>query len=278
MFEKARRCFAFPVLMLILAAAAPAQSSQYIRLEQEVIQNRLKQYADKNSKREAAVKRLFEEAGCSGERLAEQPVRDTYAPNVICTLPGDTDEKIVIGAHFDHARSGDGVVDNWSGASLLPSLFQSLRFMPRKHTFVFIGFTDEEAGMVGSAFYTKHLAKNEIARIQAMVNIDSLGLGPTEVWVSNSDPKLVSLISKVAAATKLPVKGMNVDKVGDSDGRSFKSLKIPVITLHSVTQDTLPILHTGRDNMSAIKPDDYYDSYKLIAAYLVALDSSLASH
>jgi putative aminopeptidase FrvX len=277
MFKKLLWFFS-PVLLLIFAVRAPAQSSQYIRLEQEVIQNRLKQYSDQNSKREAAVKQMFKEAGCGGEQLSEQPVPETAAPNVICTLPGEGNEAIIIGAHFDHVHNGDGVVDNWSGASLLPSLFQSLRFTPRKHTFVFISFTDEEKGMVGSDFYAKHLTKKESAHIQAMVDIDTLGLGPTEVWVSNSDPKLVSLMSNVAAAMKLPLRGMDVDQVGDSDGRSFKRRDIPIITLHSVTQDTLSILHSSKDNLSAIKFSDYYDSYKLIAAYLVALDSSLASH
>ena len=108
--------------------------------------------------------------------------------------------------------------------------------------------------------------------MQAMINIDTLGLGPTEIWVSNSDPNLVKLMSAVASAMKLPVSGMNVDGVGDSDGYSFKQRNIPIITLHSVTGDTLGILHTSKDNLAAIKLDDYYDSYKLIACYLAALD------
>jgi Iap family predicted aminopeptidase len=277
MFRKVRCCLA-PVLIWILAASAFAQSGKYAQLQPEIIQSRLKQYSDQNSKRETVVKKLFEEAGCSGNRLSEQPVPDAVAPNVICTLPGASNKVILVGAHFDHVQKGDGVVDNWSGASLLPSLFQSLSSMSRKHTFVFISFTDEEAGMVGSTFYSKHLTQEEIGRIQAMVDMDTLGLGPTEVWVNNSDPKLVSWMFRVAAAMKLPVKEMNVDQMGDSDGRPFKSLHIPIITLHSVTRETLSILHSNQDNISAMKLDDYYDSYKLIAGYLAALDSSLAVH
>jgi Zn-dependent M28 family amino/carboxypeptidase len=68
-------------------------------------------------------------------------------------LPGSSDQVIIVGAHFDRVPEGDGVVDNWSGASLLPSLYEAVKNEPRKHTYIFIGFTDEEQGEVGSRFY-----------------------------------------------------------------------------------------------------------------------------
>jgi aminopeptidase-like protein len=262
-------------LLLTFAAIASAQSNQYTELRRDVIEDRLRQYADRNPVREATLKRLFEEAGCGGERLQEQPVPHAASPNVICTLPGIGNGVILVGAHFDHVRDGDGVVDNWSGASLLPSLYQSLSARPRQHTYVFISFTDEEKGFVGSDFYAKRLTNGEVSRIQGMVDIDTLGLGPTEIWVSNSDPGLVGQMFEVASAMKLPVQSMNVDKYGNSDGRSFSRREIPIITLHSVTPETFGILHTRKDNLAAVKLDDYYDSYKLIAAYLAALDSAL---
>jgi hypothetical protein len=39
-----------------------------------------------------------------------------------------------------------------------------------------------------------------------------------------------------------------------------------------VTSDTWPILHSPRDQMSAIRLDDYYDTYLLLRAYLAYLD------
>jgi putative aminopeptidase FrvX len=258
--------------LLLLYAAASDQSVNYVQLEQKVIQERLKKYVGGSIKREASMKEMFEEAGCREGRLEEQPVAKTAAPNVICTLPGESDERIVVGAHFDHVSGVDGVADNWSGASLLPSLYQSLSAKTRRHTFVFIGFTDEEKGIVGSKFYSAGLTKDEAARVRAMVNMDTLGLGPTEVWASTSDRGLVRLMFDVASAMKLPVSVMNVDGYGNSDGKFFRSRGIPIITLHSVTKQTIPILHSRRDNLAAIQFDDYYDTYKLIAGYLAALD------
>ena len=48
-----------------------------------------------------------------------------------------------------HEENGEGVVDNWNGASLLPSLFESLESQALRHTFRFIGFAEEETGLSG---------------------------------------------------------------------------------------------------------------------------------
>lgn len=157
----------------------------------------------------------------------------------------------------------------------MPSLFESLKSDPRRHTFVFIGFTDEEKGLYGSEYYADKLKKEQRGKISAMVNLDSLAMGPTKVWVSHSDKSLLSPLAGVAGALKLPIAGVNADEVGDEDGHSFMKRKIPTLMLHSVTQDTLGMLHTAKDEWKAVKMDDYYDSYRLIAAYLAYVDTVL---
>ena len=262
-------------VVLLVCAAALGQSSTYLPIQPKAIEDRLKRFAGSNRDRELTLKGMFQESGCRNNRLKEQPVAKSNAPNLSCTLPGTGADVIVVGAHFDYVPAGEGVVDNWSGAALLPSLYQSLSQRPRRHTFVFVSFTDEEKGFVGSRSYVAALGDGETKHIKAMIDIDTLGLGPTEIWASNSDPGLVEDLFAFASEEKLRVKTMNVDGFGNSDGQSFKARHIPIITLHSVTTETLRVLHTKRDNLSAVRLDDYYDSYKLIAGYLARLDSAL---
>jgi Iap family predicted aminopeptidase len=218
---------------------------------------------------------MFGEAGCDAEHVSEQPVKGAKLPNVICALPGSSGKVIIVGAHFDHVSEGDGVVDNWSGASLLPSLYEALKNAPRSHTYLFIGFTYEEKGEVGSRFYAKQMSKDQVDATDAMVNMDTLGLAPTEVWASHSDKQLTGALVFVAQQLKLPVTGVNVEQVGSTDSEQFAARKVPSITIHSLTQDTwnARILHTSRDKFSAIRLDEYYDSYRLIAAYIAFLDT-----
>lgn len=251
-----------------------AEDIRYSPASREIVEARLGRYAGNNMQRELTLKQMFAEAGCSDQHISEQRVRGSKLPNLICTLPGSSDKVIIVGAHFDRTAEGDGVVDNWSGASLLPSLFAALRTVPRQHTYVFIGFTDEEEGEVGSHFYVRQMTREQAAATDAMVNIDTLGLAPTKVWVRRSDPRLAKLLAYIAIRMNLPMAAVNVDQVGSSDGEQFAKVKIPRITVHSLTQESwnAKILHTSKDRLSAIRLDDYYQSYRLLSAYVALLD------
>ena len=192
-------------------------------------------------------------------------------------LPGTSSETIVVGAHFDHVDAGDGIIDNWSGVALLPSLLQSLSGVAHRHNFILIGFTGEEAGLLGSNYYVKQLQPAQVADIEAMINLDTLGLGPTKLWVSQSDPMLVSGLSTVARTMKLPLAGMNINGYGVSDEESFIRDKICTLIVHSLTPETMRILHHPADNPAAVHFDDYYATYRLLAAYLNILDQQLTA-
>ena len=260
------------VIVVVTACSSSLAQLHFGTVNSQVVEQRLKSYKGNDNEREATVRNLFQSAGCPEEKLAEQPVKGLKQANVICILPGSTDSVIVVGAHFDHVDAGDGVIDNWSGASMLPSLYQALKTEGRRHTFIFVAFAGEEKGLVGSRFYVSGLTREQVRKIDAMVNMDTLALGPTEVWVSRSDEKLVRGLNGMAVALKLPLSGVNVDGVGQSDEESFVNRKVPTITIHSLTKETLRVLHSSKDNYSAVHFDDYYKTYRLLSGYLVLLD------
>jgi Zn-dependent M28 family amino/carboxypeptidase len=239
-----------------------------------VILTRLQKAPQKDTEREMELGKMFRAVGCEP---TEQPVKHLRQPNIICVLPGTSDSVILVGAHFDHVDEGDGIIDDWSGASLLPSLYQSLSGASRSHTLVFVGFAGEEQGMVGSEFYAKQLTPEQRKNIVAMVNLECLGVSPTKIWMSHSERSLVNLLWGVAQFLQLPLSGVDVDKVGTTDSESFAHYKIPRITIHSITQETWPLLHSKGDNIKAIQSNLYYDSYRLIAAYLAVLEQQLAA-
>ena len=280
------------LLLLASVLLVGASDLKYGLVKQDVVMARLQNAPMSNSDRVLALEKMFRDAGC---QPTEQAVKHLHQPNVLCVLPGSTDSTIVVGGHLDHVEEGTGVVDDWSGASMLPSLYQSLAGQPRSHTFLFIGFAGEEEGLVGSEFYAKHLDPEDRKRIVAMVNLECLGIGPTEVWTGHSEPILVRMLVAMAQGMKVPINGINMDRAGASqpqrfrprqaigrsipqvstDSESFADVGIPRITITAITHDTWPLLHSSKDNIKAINPEQYYESYRLIAPYLALLDQQL---
>ncbi len=119
--------------------------------------------------------------------------REVAASNVIGVLEGSDpnlkNETIIIGAHYDHlGRGGDGSLapregdvhhgadDNASGVAGVLELaraFTSTATKPRR-TLVFIAFSGEEEGLLGSNYYVNHPVA-PLTNSVAMINLDMIG-------------------------------------------------------------------------------------------------------
>ena len=266
----------FKTLHPLIAAAlfsnfCIAQKLEIDLVVEKLIKDRLEAGEVGRKHRQDKIREIFNDAGCT----AEDQAVDKNSGNVICTLPGESNSAIVVGAHFDFVDRGKGIVDDWSGTSMLPSLYQALKSRPRKHTYVFVAFAAEERGLIGSSLYVKKLTPDRKADLRAFINLECLGLTPPKIWLSRADRGLAERLLEVAKTFQIPMQAVNVDKVGDDDTRPFIASKLPVLTIHSLTQETFRIIHSERDKMQAIHFDDYYSTYRLVAFYLAYLDVKL---
>jgi Zn-dependent M28 family amino/carboxypeptidase len=269
-----------PRALLIVGALTLAAQSADLSLElvrPAVIQQRLELVPAKLPERRAQLEALFRETGCDGEHLTTLAVPHSKEPDVVCTLPGaDADTGvIVVGGHYDKVDVGMGAVDDWSGAALLPSLYQTLKAHPGRHEYRFIAFSGEETGLYGSHAYVKQLSKAERGQVRAMINLECLGLAPPAAWGSRADKRLLKAYIATVHALGEQAVVINVDQFGDDDSHPFLSVGIPVLTMHSLTPDNIGVLHSTRDQLSAIHPQDYYKAYRVATVYLTYLDTAL---
>lgn len=118
--------------------------------------------------------------------------RESPSFNVIGILPGNDpklkNEAIVIGAHYDHLGMGGegsgslsastgihhGADDNASGVAALIELARMLSLQKLRRTVVFIAFSGEEEGLIGSNYYVNHPIV-PLANTVAMINMDMIG-------------------------------------------------------------------------------------------------------
>jgi aminopeptidase YwaD len=122
---------------------------------------------------------------------------ENYATaNVVGYVPGKVypDSFIVFTAHYDHlGRMGKktifpGANDNASGTAMIMDLAR-LYAKPENQpdmSVMFIAFAGEEAGLVGSKYYTEHPLV-PIEKIRFLLNLDLMGNGEDGVMVVNGE-------------------------------------------------------------------------------------------
>ncbi|APW60029.1 M20/M25/M40 family metallo-hydrolase [Paludisphaera borealis] len=182
----------------------------------------------------------------------ERPSVDTK--NVIGVLEGSgphANETIVVGGHYDHLGRGglmsgslaflsrdihNGADDNASGTAMVLEVARRLaaRRDPLPRRVVFIAFSGEERGLLGSQYYVEH-PLYKLASTVMMINFDMVGrlndkneLTMIGTGTSPNSQGLVETLGKNAGLTIKTVSGMT-DGFGGSDHQSFYGKSIPVL-------------------------------------------------
>lgn len=225
-----------------------------------------------NAERQKVMVELFKLGGATDADITLQDA-GRGASNVIVTKKGRTDRVIVVGGHFDKVSGSGGVIDNWTGATLVANLYQALRDVPTEATIVFIGFAREEEGLIGASKYVRSLSREQRDRIDAMVNLDTLGVDGTFAWKNNSTPALVQRIVEVAGTSGHPATAERLSG-GDADSSAFRDAGIPAVTVFGASQDVIfDIIHSPNDNMAAFSLAHYKNAYLLLIEVLKSLDA-----
>jgi hypothetical protein len=226
-----------------------------------------------NPEREAAVVELFKQAGARPEDIVKQDV-GRGRNNIMVVKKGRTDRVVIVGAHHDKVSEGRGVIDNWSGTTMMINLYQGLRDLDTEATYIFIGFAREEEGLIGSQRHLESLSREQRGKVDAMVNLDTLAVDGTFSWKNNSTASLLALIKEVSrksghSLTEALLHG------GDADSSTYKRVGIPAMTLFGASQDVIfDIIHSENDNIAAFSLDHYKNALLLTLELLKTLDST----
>lgn len=235
------------------------------------MRGRMERLPATNPEREKYMVELFKLAGAKPEDIVIQDAgRGRH--NFIVTKKGRTDRVVVVGGHHDKVSEGAGSIDNGTGSTMVANLYQALRDQDTDATIVFIAFAREEEGLLGSQAYLDSLSDAQKAKIDAMVNLDTLAVDGTFSWKNNSTRALLDRVKAVAADTHHDVQEAYLDG-GDADSSSFRQAGVPAITIYGASQDVIfDIIHSGRDTMGAFDLGHYRNAYLLTLELLKSLD------
>jgi aminopeptidase YwaD len=170
--------------------------------------------------------------------------------NVAGYLPGETDEYVVIGAHYDHLGLGGqyslapsmtgtvhpGADDNASGTAGVIELARWFTTQPKqKRGVLFLTFAGEELGLLGSNYYVAH-PELPLEKAVAMLNMDMIGRvrdGKIYVGGAATGSNLRAMLDRIAPQHPLKIDYSDMGEAGGSDHMSFTIGKVPALFFFS---------------------------------------------
>jgi hypothetical protein len=212
---------------------------------------------------------------------------DSVTSNVIATLlPNDqgvSGETIVIGAHFDHIGYGPsmsraptrreihpGADDNASGTVAVLGAAKILSLMKgqNRRRIVFVNFSAEEMGLIGSKYY---VSNNPFPQTVFMLNMDMVGRlsGKTSIdaFGAGSSPEIKTVLGKIQGYPFRP--NITSGPGGGSDHAPFYQKGIPVCFIHTGMHNDY---HTPEDTTDKIDYDGLLQVTRYVAQIMWEVD------
>jgi len=235
----------------------------------EEIQDDFREVPCLQKERQPAVRKLLEKMGAPADSIVVE--KAPGVENLVLRQRGETDDIVVIGAHYDLVTRGCGAIDNWSGIVAMAHIYRTMRQRSTQKTIVFAAFGREEEGLYGSKAMTRGIRKEELSKYCAMINIDSFGLANPFALENASTPSLMAVAK--TSAEKLGISFTTVTLAGDSDSSSFAGRGIPAVTLSGLSNEWQTIIHSQKDQTSQVLPASVYLGYRLALDMSVTVDA-----
>jgi len=162
--------------------------------------------------------------------------------NIVGYLDNKASQTVIIGAHYDHLGYGaegslhrgdtaihNGADDNASGVAILLNLANRLKDTLQQNNYLFISFSGEEMGLLGSNYFVKN-ATIDSSAMNYMINMDMVGRlkkdSTLAVYGVGTSPIFKQTLKAHNEKFKLIEKESGV---GPSDHTSFYLNNIPVL-------------------------------------------------
>lgn len=182
------------------------------------------------------------------------------------------DSFLVFTAHYDHLGAMGkeawfpGANDNASGVSVLLNLAKYYAAHPPKYSVAFIFFSGEEAGLLGSRYYSSH-PLFPLSTIKFLTNLDLLGTGDDGIMVVNATvfksqfEKLNSINTEKNYVKQIKQRG----KAANSDHYWFTEKGVPSFFIY--TMGGIQAYHDIYDVEKTLPLTKYVEVCKLLIAF-----------
>ena len=201
--------------------------------------------------------------------------------NIITHIDNQAQKTVIIGAHYDHLGLGgegslyaDGVAihngadDNASGVAVMLRLAEKLKDTLTGSNYLFIAFSGEEMGLLGSNYFSKN-PTIDLKEANYMINMDMVGRLREDKTLSISGTGTAPIWNQVLNSTNPGFKlVLSESGVGPSDHTSFYLQDIPVLHFFTGQHEDY---HKPSDDAEKLN----YEGMQMIGDYILNIISEL---
>jgi Zn-dependent M28 family amino/carboxypeptidase len=202
--------------------------------------------------------------------------------NVLGYIDNNAENTIVIGAHYDHLGFGgdgslfrgdekaihNGADDNASGVAVMLDLAKKLQKTNTNNNYLFIAFSGEEMGLLGSNYFVKN-PTFDIKKVNYMINMDMVGRLKQDSTLAVYGVGTSTRFKQTLKANNDKFKLVeNESGVGPSDHTSFYLSDIPVLHFFTGQHEDY---HKPSDDFEKLN----YEGMNTISNYIFAVISDL---
>lgn len=203
--------------------------------------------------------------------------------NVIGFMDNNAETTIVIGAHYDHLGMGgegslyrgetkaihNGADDNASGVAVMLNLVKELQNKNTHNNYLFISFSGEELGLLGSNYFVKNPTIN-LENINYMINMDMVGRLNEEKVLAVFGVGTSPIFSQTLFSNKTDFSITEKESgVGPSDHTSFYLMDLPVLHFFTGQHEDY---HKPGDDIEKLNFEGMEDITQYILAVITDLD------
>lgn len=197
--------------------------------------------------------------------------------NIIGYIQGTSkpDSMVVFTGHYDHLGNMGGACfiganDNASGISMLMELAHYYTQNPPTYSVVFMAFAAEEAGLIGSKFYTENPVF-DLKKIKVLINLDLVGTGDEGITIVNGAvfEKDFQKFVELNDAKKLLPKVVKRGKAANSDHYFFSEKGVKAFFIY--TMGGIKAYHDVYDKPETLPLTKYKEVFTLLTDYVKSL-------
>ena len=184
--------------------------------------------------------------------------------NVILDMPGESDEYIVLTAHYDSTSLSQGAYDNMSGSVGILGVAEHFAKNPHRYGLRFIWCGSEERGLLGAKAYCDN--EDNIKNVVLNINLDMIGcIMGKFISCCTSEEALVSYINYFSS--ELGFGNKAYQDVYSSDSTPFADKGIPAVSFARIAPPNTATIHNSYDTIALMKGEQMAEDIEFITAF-----------